>query len=246
MTTDRGSLMTAARLRQIFVVFPALALIGCGPAVDPQATPAPDNSALDSLPSDTELQTVLGATVKTAESKSGGDELLRDDADRYATPECARVTHPLLRRTYDDAGLNHVTFGRWDVAPAPGDKTKRSVRVGIVEMDSPDSAETFLVDSAARWADCRGRTVTHYNADTTTYIDDIVDVVESDGVVSAALVVSDDIGVMTPAPHQRALGVVSRYVVDVDVYGPGWPTAQPGDRAAAVVQLTLTNLEKRT
>jgi hypothetical protein len=243
-TGDSGCMVVTTTLWRTIVLLSAVPLVGCGTVVDGQPSREGIASVEGALPDAAELQTVLGLPLEADGAPTvGPEQALRNDADEYTSPQCARVTHPLLRGTYERTGAVGVASGRWETVDRPAG-SPGTVRVGIVEMGSPASANSFYADSAASWADCRGHTVAHQIADTATLVDDVVDVTESGGVLSAELVVTDEVGAMTPMPHQRALGVVSRYVVDVDVLGNSWPATAPGDadRATSVARLTVEKI----
>jgi hypothetical protein len=189
------------------------------------------------LPTGDELATTLGVGAGfTGQLVVGGaDMLLQGVGESEATPiECVSAGYRLQKVVYAASPVREVASQSW----AGGDLTGPPVSgfFGAVEFATADDAQGFFAASADKWRRCNGQTVVlhqpEHGADGVSRITDVV----VDSEVVSAVVLHDD-----GSTIQRALGVASDRVVDVEI---GDVDRDGGARGAvAVANLMLQKIK---
>jgi PknH-like extracellular domain len=177
------------------------------------AKPSPSRALDRVLPTGDELTTTLGVgTGFTGQLVVGGaDMLLQGVGESEATPvECVSAGYRLQKVVYQASPVREVASQSW----AGGDLNGPPLSgfFGAVKFATPDDAQAFFAASADKWHRCNGQTLVlhqpEHGADGSSRITDVV--IESN--VISAVVLHDD-----GSTIQRALGVASDCVVDVEV-----------------------------
>ena len=172
--------------------------------------------ALDQvLPTVNELATILGTAGYMGQLVKGGPEmLLQGVSESEATPiDCVSAGYRLEKIVYRASPVRSVASQSW----VGGDQNGPSYSgfFGVVQFATPDDALAFFAASADKWHRCNGQTlVLHQPEHGADGLSRITDVGIDDRIVSA--VVLHDNG----STAQRAIGVASDCVVDVEVTNP--------------------------
>jgi hypothetical protein len=165
------------------------------------------------LPTGDELTTTLGVGPGfTGQLVVGGaDMLLQGVGESEATPiECVSAGYQLQKVVYAASPVREVASQSW----AGGDLNGPPLSgfFGAVEFATADDAQRFFAASADKWRRCNGQTMVlrqpEHGADGVSRITDVV----VDSTVVSAVVLHDD-----GSTIQRALGVASDRVVDVEI-----------------------------
>jgi hypothetical protein len=211
-------------------------LAGCSTTVAGQAVRTPPNGVERALPNSSELKRALGLPMESDSlTEVAGIGPLREDKDKMSPLDCAGVTHAGYGRTYQGAPLRASARGFWTTPQDSDDRV--NVVISVVELDSPASAQSWYVKTAAQWAQCRGVTVTE-STSAVSFIQNIRRITDSDGTLTAELSVSTDNGLMTPQLNRRAFTATSQYLIDAEIFGtPGRPDASDLD-ASVIAHLT--------
>ena len=172
--------------------------------------------ALDQvLPTVNELTTILGTAGYVGQLVKGGPEmLLQGVSESEATPiDCVSAGYRLEKIVYRASPVRSVASQSW----VGGDQNGPSYSgfFGVVQFATPDDALAFFAASADKWHRCNGQTlVLHQPEHGADGLSRITDVGIDDRIVSA--VVLHDNG----STAQRAIGVASDCIVDVEVTNP--------------------------
>ena len=172
--------------------------------------------ALDQvLPTVNELATILGTAGYAGQLVKGGSEMLLQGVNESeATPiDCVSAGYRLEKIVYRASPVRSVASQSW----VGGDQNGPSYSgfFGVVQFATPDDALAFFAASADKWHRCNGQTlVLHQPEHGADGLSRITDVGIDDRIVSA--VVLHDNG----STIQRAIGVASDCVVDVEVTNP--------------------------
>jgi len=172
--------------------------------------------ALDQvLPTVNELATILGTAGYAGQLVKGGPEMLLQGVNESeATPiDCVSAGYRLEKIVYRASPVRSVASQSW----VGGDQNGPSYSgfFGVVQFATPDDALAFFAASADKWHRCNGQTlVLHQPEHGADGLSRITDVGVDDRIVSA--VVLHDNG----STIQRAIGVASDCVVDVEVTNP--------------------------
>ena len=172
--------------------------------------------ALDQvLPTVNELATILGTAGYMGQLVKGGPEmLLQGVSESEATPiDCVSAGYRLEKIVYRASPVRSVASQSW----VGGDQNGPSYSgfFGVVQFATPDDALAFFAASADKWHRCNGQTlVLHQPEHGADGLSRITDVGIDDRIVSA--VVLHDNG----STAQRAIGVASDCIVDVEVTNP--------------------------
>jgi len=172
--------------------------------------------ALDQvLPTVDELATILGTAGYMGQLVKGGPEmLLQGVSESEATPiDCVSAGYRLEKIVYRASPVRSVASQSW----VGGDQNGPSYSgfFGVVQFATPDDAQAFFAASADKWHRCNGQTlVLHQPEHGADGLSRITEVGVDDRIVSA--VVLHDNG----STIQRAIGVASDCVVDVEVTNP--------------------------
>jgi hypothetical protein len=165
------------------------------------------------LPTGDELTTTLGVGPGfTGQLVVGGaDMLLQGVGESEATPiECVSAGYQLQKVVYAASPVREVASQSW----AGGDLNGPPLSgfFGAVKFATTDDAHGFFAASADKWRRCNGQTMVlhqpEHGADGVSRITDVV----VDNTVVSAVVLHDD-----GSTIQRALGVASDCVVDVEI-----------------------------
>ncbi|WP_134048377.1 sensor domain-containing protein [Mycobacteroides franklinii] len=197
------------------VVLSVALLAGCSESVEGQALRTARTGTEQALPTSSELSQALGIQMRQdAAVRVGGGDILKSSAN--ALPQmCVGVAHSGDRQTYKDAHLSAAVQGSW-ITSGDGDQTR--VLVTVVEFSSPADAHVWYSNTTSDWQRCQGITVTE-RTEAFTFADSVNRVEESDGLLSAELLLSTEEGMLTPTPHSRAVTAALHYGVDVEALG---------------------------
>jgi hypothetical protein len=166
------------------------------------------------LPTVDELAVKLGVGGFMGPLVEGGaDMLLQGVRESEATPiECVGATYRLQKVVYQARPVQAVASRSW----AGGDPSGPSISgfFGVVKFATPDDAQAFFAATADKWRRCNGQTmVLHQPEHGADGLSRITDVVVEPTVVSAVVLQ----GGSESSTVQRALGVASDCIVDVDI-----------------------------
>ena len=184
------------------------------------------------LPTGDEMATILGTPGFMGQLVEGGpDMLLQGVRESEATPvECVSAGYRLQKVAYQAGPVREVASRPW----AGGDQNgpTHSGFFGAVKFATPDDAQAFFAASAGKWHRCNGQTLVlhqpEHGADGSSRITDVV----VDTRVVSAVVLHDD-----GSTIQRALGVASDCVVDIEI-------TDAGGGAQGAVQIADLMLQK--
>jgi hypothetical protein len=108
---------------------------------------------------------------------------------------------------------------------------------GAVQLPTADDAKAFFASAADKWHRCNGQTLVlhqpEHGADRLSRITDVV----VDSTIVSAVVLHDD-----GSTIQRALGVASDSVVDVEVTNPAGMSGNDAAGAVGVARLMLQKI----
>ena len=191
------------------------------------AKPSVSRALDQALPTTNELATILGTAGFMGRPVKGGPEmLLAGVRESEATPlDCVSAGFRLEKFVYQANPVRTVASQSW----IGGDQSGPSYSgfFGAVQFATPDDAQAFFAAAADKWHRCNGQTlVLHQPEHGADGLSRITDVVVDNKMVSA--IVLHDNG----STIQRALGVASDCVVDVEVTNP--PATNGGNAAGAV------------
>ena len=212
------------------------ALAGCSSApavtapvvhIAEAAKPSPSRALDQALPTGDELATILGTTGFMGKLVKGGPEmLLQSVRESEAMPlDCVSAGYRLEKVGYAASPVQTVASQSW----IGGDQNGPSYSgfFGAVQFATAGDAQAFLAASADKWHRCNGQTLVlhqpEHGADGLSRITDVA----VDGKIVSAVVLR-----ATGSTVQRAIGVASDCVVDVEVTNPQGVTG--GDAAGAV------------
>jgi hypothetical protein len=186
------------------------------------------------LPTTNELATILGTAGFMGRPVKGGPEmLLAGVRESEATPlDCVSAGFRLEKIVYQPNPVRTVASQSW----IGGDQNGPSYSgfFGAVQFATANDAQAFFAAAADKWHRCNGQTlVLHQPEHGADGLSRITDVVVDNKIVSA--VVLHDNG----STIQRALGVASDCVVDVEVTNPQGVTGGNADGAIGVANLML-------
>ena len=201
------------------------------------AKPAVSRALDQALPTTNELATILGTAGFMGQLVKGGpDMLLQGVRESEATPiDCVGAGFRLEKIVYQANPVHTVASQSW----IGGDQNGPSYSgfFGAVQFAGPDDAHAFFAAAADKWHRCDGQTlVLHQPERGADGLSRITDVVVDNEIVSA--VVLHDNG----ATIQRALGVASDCVVDVEVTNPPGDSGGNAAGAIGVAKLMLKKL----
>ncbi len=190
------------------------------------------------LPTSHELTTTLrvGMGFSGQLVMGGADMLLQGVGESEAAPiECVSAGYRLQKVVYQASPVRQVASQSW----AGGDLNAPPLSgfFGVVKFATPDDAVAFFAGSADKWRRCNGQTLVlhqpEHGADGSSRITDVL--VESK--VISAVVLHDD-----GSTIQRALGVASDCVVDVEITDAAGNTGDAAADAVAVANLMLAKI----
>ena len=194
--------------------------------------------ALDQvLPTVNELTTILGTAGYVGQLVKGGPEmLLQGVSESEATPiDCVSAGYRLEKIVYRASPVRSVASQSW----VGGDQNGPSYSgfFGVVQFATPDDAQAFFAASADKWHRCNGQTlVLHQPEHGADGLSRITDVGVDDRIVSA--VVLHDNG----STIQRAIGVATDCVVDVEVTNPAGDSGTSASGGVGVANRMLQKI----
>ena len=194
--------------------------------------------ALDQvLPTVNELATILGTAGYMGQLVKGGPEmLLQGVSESEATPiDCVSAGYRLEKIVYRASPVRSVASQSW----VGGDQNGPSYSgfFGVVQFATPDDALAFFAASADKWHRCNGQTlVLHQPEHGADGLSRITDVGVDERIVSA--VVLHDNG----STAQRAIGVASDCVVDVEVTNPAGDSGTSASGGVGVANRMLQKI----
>jgi hypothetical protein len=187
------------------------------------------------LPTGDELTIIMGVGPGfTGQLVVGGpDMLLQGVGESEATPiECVSAGYRLQKVVYAASPVREVASQSWAGGDLNGPPS--SGFFGAVKFATADDAQAFFAASADKWRRCNGQTLVlhqpEHGADGVSRISDVV----VDSRVVSAVVLHDD-----GSTVQRALGVASDCVVDVEVTNVAGNSGSGAAGAVAVANLML-------
>lgn len=195
------------------------------------AKPSPSRPVEQVLPTGDELTSTLavGLGFTGQRVKGGAEMLLQSVGESDATPvECVSAGYRLQKVAYAASPVLEVASESW----AGGDFNGPPVSgfFGVVKFATPADAQAFFAAAAEKWRRCNGQTlVLHQPEHGADGMSKITDVLVQARTVSA--VVLNDTGETV----QRALGVASDSVVDVEVTAPNGADGAAGAVAVATL-----------
>ncbi|OHU44763.1 hypothetical protein BKG78_05315 [Mycobacteroides chelonae] len=140
--------------------------------------------------------------------------------------ECVGVRAAAMRQSYEDAPVHAASESTWktstDYTPFPSPDFR--VTLGVIELDTPNSAHRQYSSLVSRWSQCRGRIIVQHNMGGSggTFTNEITRVIDAEGMLTS--VVMESAWGDRAAPNQRALTAASRYLIDVSVTDTAWHT----------------------
>lgn len=203
------------------------------------AKPSPSRALDQALPTVNELATVLGTAGFMGQLVKGGPEmLLQGMTESEVTPiDCVSAGYRLQKIVYQASPVRSVASQSW----LGGDQNGPSYSgfFGAVQFATADDAQAFFAAAADKWHRCNGQTLVlhqpEHGADGSSRITDVV----VDNKVISAVVLHDDGSII-----QRALGVASDCIVDVEVKNPQGNSANSGSTAAGAVGVANLMMQK--
>jgi hypothetical protein len=176
------------------------------------AAPSPARVLDQVLPTADELATMLGASGFMGQLVSGGaDMLLQGVREAEAAPaDCVSTGYRMEKVVYQESPVRSVATQSW----AGGDATGPSSTgfFGVVQVATADDAQEFFAASADKWHRCNGQTVVLSQPERRSASSSRISDVTVDDRIVSAVVMHDD-----GSTVQRALGVASDCVVDVEI-----------------------------
>ncbi|HEX7823687.1 MAG TPA: sensor domain-containing protein [Mycobacterium sp.] len=238
--------MSALRSKALIASLAGLVLLtGCASTVQGAAVKTPASRAERALPSADAVGQAMHLPMQIdAPPLVGGTEILRDDRGTSTPPECVAVTHAGDRNTYRDAPLRSAAKGTWKT---PKDTVAgTNAVVYVLELDSPDSAQSWYTKLAARWQPCNGTTVTQ-RMESLSFTQNISQIADSGGTLTADLLVTTGDGAISPMRNRRALTSSGQYLIDVEVVDSlsGGTDSTTTNTASAVAKLVAGLVPER-
>ncbi|HET7667144.1 MAG TPA: sensor domain-containing protein [Mycobacterium sp.] len=201
------------------------------------AKPSPSRALSQVLPTGDELTTILGSAGFMGQLVQGGPEmLLQGVAESDATPvDCVSAGYRLQKIVYQASPVRTVASQSWIGGDQNG--PTYSGFFGAVQFATPDAAQAFFATSADKWHRCNGQTLvlhqTEHGADGSSRITDVA----VGKRLESAVVLHDD-----GATVQRALGVASDCVVEVEVANPAGNRDSGALGAVGIANLMLAKI----
>lgn len=205
--------------------------------IAPAVQPTPDRALDGVLPTGDELATMLGTSGFMGQLVEGGpDMLLQGVREAEVTPvDCVSTGYRLQKVVYEAGPVRSVASQSWAGGDAAGPSATGFF--GVVQFDDPAAAQAFFAASADKWHRCNGQTLVLTQPDRGAQgASRITDVGVDDRIVSA--VVMHDAG----STIQRALGIASDCIVDVEISDLTGPSAPGASDAVAVANLMLQKI----
>ncbi|WP_165803785.1 sensor domain-containing protein [Mycobacteroides abscessus] len=199
------------------------------------------------LPGDSAMSGVLGSPMRTEFPRlPGGLDALPGGVGDASPVECVGVRAAALRQSYEDAPVRAASESTWKTAtdstlfPTPDFR----ITLGVIELDTPESARRQYSSLVSRWSWCQGRTVVEHNVGGSggTFTSEVTRVADAEGMLTA--VVLESAWGDRPLPNQRALTAASRYLIDVSVTDTSWHTGGSVEpiNAVAVARLVADKI----
>jgi PknH-like extracellular domain len=201
------------------------------------AKPSPTRALDQILPTGDELATILGTAGFMGQLVKGGPEmLLQGVQESEATPiDCVSAGYRLQKIVYQASPVDSVASQSWMGGGPNGPSS--SGFFGAVKFAAPDDAKAFFATSADKWHRCNGQTlVLHQPARGADGLSKITDVGVDQRIVSAVVLHDDG------STIQRALGVASDCVVDVEVSNVAGKGGSGAADAVGVANLMLQKI----
>lgn len=233
----------------VWAVMCAVALCaGCTATVSGTAEPARDSAGIigigRSIPQILPTTTQLDSALRSPVADDGfpprvGDSSVLESGRAVSDEDggdCVGVTDPYLKAPYRNAPVRAAAIHVWD-----GVESDHWVDAGVIALASPRDAKALFARFAGQWQKCQGRSVTLRSAKSKApeYRDDISDVHNRDGLLTAVVTLSsfyDNVAF----PSERALGVVYNCIIDLNVtdfdfHGGDLATAERAERVFDVM-----------
>ncbi|MBX9979509.1 MAG: sensor domain-containing protein [Mycobacterium gordonae] len=222
---------------------------GCAGTVDGTATRTSQRSGATVmplariLPGDEDIRTAVGNEMGQSPSpRTGGIDLLPDGfrSNHEASPiDCVGPAYPGLRVVYEKGPAREVAvqdYWNYDL-----DVVASSATAAAVRLASAADAQRLFTSFVEQWQNCAGTTVTMTTLDSskTQWYSKVTDVA-AHGSILAATIESWDTHQTPPYPVERAVGVESDVIADVNVSLR--PHIETGSRAIDLVKAMLRRL----
>lgn len=227
-------------------------LAGCsdaveGQAIKPAGSDAGTRTFAQVLPDEPAMSEALGSPMKDPYPRPPGGLSALPDGTGGATPtECVIVRRAAMRQGFEGAPVRTASESTWKTStdatlfPVPD----FDVTLGVVELDTPEHAQSHYAALVARWTKCQGQTVVQHNfgGSGKDLTDTITNVSDTNGMLTA--VVMESAFGDRPSPTQRALTSAGRYLIDVEVADTSWHTgdAVSPDKAVAVARMVAERI----
>jgi hypothetical protein len=222
--------------------------VGGGAVRDARSSAARNLAAI--LPSSAEVSDIAGNPLSDNSSRptAGGIDALPNgirDNDSANPIDCLGPVSPFMRIVYENGEVRAAAWQQF--SHYGGHQTVSSVDAGVVEFASEAEAQRMFGQFVSRWKACEGTTVTTYlhTADNAELYEKITDV-RVDGAVLSATVINSDNQQDAQFPTERALGVASDCIVDVDAAVTDGTQAQqkPAGRAVNLATAMLDRISQ--
>ncbi|KKW62981.1 hypothetical protein AAV95_19540 [Mycolicibacterium elephantis] len=230
---------TAAVLSACVVLAGCATQVADAPAVhiSEVVKPSPVRALDRVLPTSDELATMLGAVGLMGPLVSGGaDMLLHSVGAAEATPaDCVSTAYRLQKVVYDAGSARTVASRSWAGGDANGPSSTGSF--GVVQFANPDDAQEFFAAAADKWHRCNGQTLVLRRPDAHTDGASRITDVDIDRRTVSAVVMHE-----AGSTVQRALGVASDCVVDVEISDTAGMGPTGAQDAVSVANLMLQKI----
>lgn len=172
------------------------------------------------LPSESELENVLGESIPPDPDKPQVQGDLSDMADGLASEsdasphKCVGVIAELQRSIYQDTKMTEFASDRWK-QPSGSSSDLTRVTTAVIAFPSTSDANEAFDDFAKQWKECDG-TLVKIPIETDYFGDDISNVQNENSVVSADVEVTRSSNSIQ-WPNLRAIGVRANCLIEVEL-----------------------------
>ncbi len=225
----------------------AVLVAGCETRVDGAPVGRLALNLPEVLPSAEQVAAAVGNQLDPAGPPMvGGKALLPNgfrDSEDVSPLECLGAATPLMRVVYEQGDVRQVALQ--DFSRYGEGLTVSSAHTGVVEFGSEAEAGRMFEVFASQWRSCAGTRVSVHVTARSSLDWTVTDVRESDGILSTT-VLNGESDRDTAFPTEHAVGLVSNYLIDVDVaVTDGDPSRRvAGGRAAELVREIRGNINR--
>ncbi|OBK94281.1 hypothetical protein A5645_01615 [Mycobacterium asiaticum] len=229
---------------RVIALCAGLLISGCATTVDGTArySPSPSSMApvVQIMPTDEEIRAAVGNELQqNPPPRVGGIEVLPDGirTDKDAAPiECLGAVSPRMHIVYEKGPVRDAAvqdYWNYDLDVAASKATAAAIKFA-----STADAERLFATFVQQWQHCQGTTLTMFTWDSSkTQLYHQVTDVQVRGPLLSATILSWDNHHTPQFPVERAVGVESDVIVDVQVAVR--PHLQTGSRATDLARTML-------